>query len=101
MTTTVENETKDVLNRLDQHLNTIATQLDHLSHQVEKLDHRLERVENDLTTIKVSQAEIKGEMTGINKRLDNAEFINRTIFASIVIAITVGLVKTLGLFPNP
>ena len=72
MDTTVENETKDILNRLDQRLDSIEKQL-------EKLDHRLERVENDLTAIKVSQARIEGEMTGLNKRLDNAEFINRTI----------------------
>ncbi|TRU00411.1 MAG: hypothetical protein EWV65_06310 [Microcystis flos-aquae Ma_QC_C_20070823_S18D] len=41
---------------------------------------------------------LKGELTGVNKRLDNLEFTNRTIFVAIVTALMAGLVKLF--FPN-
>ncbi|MFM7440259.1 MAG: hypothetical protein ACKO2V_16960 [Snowella sp.] len=51
-----------------------------------KIDNRLDRMENDLTEIKINQSETRGEIkvldekiTGIGKRLENQEFIGRSI----------------------
>ena len=41
------------------------------------------------------------KITGIDKRLDNQEFINRGILVGIILALFAGVVKLFGFFPNP
>jgi uncharacterized protein (DUF849 family) len=73
-----------------------------------KIDNRLDRMENDLTEIKINQAETRGEIkvldekiTGIGKRLENQEFIGRSIFVGVILALLAGAVKLFGFPPNP
>jgi len=73
-----------------------------------KLDQRLDRIEISLNELKVSQAEIRGDIkaldekvNGIGKRLENQEFTNRGILVAVVIALIGGAAKFLGVFPNP
>ncbi|MEB3175599.1 MAG: hypothetical protein VKN60_10520 [Cyanobacteriota bacterium] len=68
----------------------------------------LKEIRNDLTDLKVSQAEIRGDIraldekvTGLGKRLENQEFVNRSILVAIVATILAGAVKFFGLLPNP
>ena len=79
----------------------------------------LKEIRDDLTDLKVSQAEIKGEIktldeklsgqvktldekvTGIGKRLENQEFLNRGILAALIVALIAGAAKLFGFFPNP
>jgi uncharacterized protein (DUF849 family) len=87
MATTIETDLKDILT---------------------KIDNRLDRMENDLTEIKINQSETRGEikvldekMTGIGKRLENQEFIGRSIFVGVILALLAGAVKLFGFPPNP
>lgn len=87
MATTIETDLKDILT---------------------KIDNRLDRIENDLTEIKINQSETRGEIkvldekiTGIGKRLENQEFIGRSIFVGVILALLVGAVKLFGFPPNP
>ena len=73
-----------------------------------KIDNRLDRMENDLTEIKINQSETRGEIkvldekiTGIGKRLENQEFIRRSIFVGVILALLAGAVKLFGFPPNP
>lgn len=73
-----------------------------------KLDQRLDRMEISLNELKVSQAEIRGDIkaldekvNGIGKRLENQEFTNRGILVAVVIALIGGAAKFFGIFPNP
>lgn len=73
-----------------------------------KLDQRLDRMEISLNELKVSQAEIRGDIkaldekvNGIGKRLENQEFTNRGILVAVVIALIGGAAKFFGVFPNP
>ncbi|MEB3121464.1 MAG: hypothetical protein VKL41_09610 [Snowella sp.] len=73
-----------------------------------KIDNRLDRIENDLTEIKINQSETRGEIkvldekiTGIGKRLENQEFIGRSIFVGVILALLAGTVKLFGFPPNP
>ena len=108
MGTIIETELKDVLSRLDQ---------------------RLDRIEADLTTLKLGQVELKGDIkaldekvsgdikaldekvsgdiktldekvSGVSKRLENLEFIIRSVIGGVVVAAVVGFAKYLGLFPE-
>jgi chromosome segregation ATPase len=74
----------------------------------------LKEIRDDLTDLKVSQAEIKGEIktldeklsgqvktldekvTGIGKRLENQEFLNRGILAALIVALIAGAAKLFG-----
>jgi uncharacterized protein (DUF849 family) len=65
-------------------------------------------MENDLTEIKINQSETRGEIkvldekiTGIGKRLENQEFIGRSIFVGVILALLAGAVKLFGFPPNP
>jgi len=73
-----------------------------------KIDNRLDHMENDLTEIKINQSETRGEIkvldekiTGIGKRLENQEFIGRSIFVGVILALLAGAVKLFGFPPNP
>ena len=77
----------------------------------------LKEIRDDLTDLKVSQAEIKGEIktldeklsgqvktldekvTGIGKRLENQEFLNRGILAALIVALIAGAAKIFGWLP--
>jgi chromosome segregation ATPase len=77
----------------------------------------LKEIRDDLTDLKVSQAEIKGEIktldeklsgqvktldekvTGIGKRLENQEFLNRGILAALIVALIAGAAKVFGWLP--
>ncbi|MFM7191879.1 MAG: DUF4164 domain-containing protein [Microcystaceae cyanobacterium] len=72
-----------------------------------KIDNRLERIENELINLKVSQTEIRGDIktldekvTGLGKRLENQEFVNRGILTALIVALIAGAAKFLGLMPN-
>ncbi|MEB3312103.1 MAG: hypothetical protein VKJ02_17900 [Snowella sp.] len=86
MTTTFESDLKELLGEIKQQL-----------HGIQK----------DVTELKVSQTEIRGDIkvldekiTGIGKRLENQEFIGRSIFVGIIFALLVGAVKLLFSLPN-
>lgn len=84
-----------------------------------KIDARLDRIEGTLNDLKISQAEIKGEInaldeklsgqikaldektTGIGKRLENQEFLNRGIATALIVALIAGAAKFFGILPNP
>ena len=77
----------------------------------------LKEIRDDLTDLKVSQAEIKGEIktldeklsgqvktldekvTGIGKRLENQEFLNRGVLAALIVALIAGAAKLFGWLP--
>jgi hypothetical protein len=48
--------------------------------------------------MRVDIATLKEAQNGINKRLDNLDFIARTIIASVAVALLAGLAKIL--YPN-
>ena len=84
---------------------TIEIKLEDILASIQK---DLKEIREDLTDIKVSQAEIRGEIktldekvTGLGKRLENQEFVNRGILMALVIALIAGTAKFLGLIPNP
>ena len=77
-----------------------------------KIDSRLERIENDLTDIKVNQVRMEEKLsgqinvvdekvTGLSKRLDFQEFVNRGILTALIVVLIAGATKFFGFMPNP
>ncbi len=67
----------------------------------DKIDGKLDKLSHDATDLKVGLAELKTEVNGISKRLDNQEFITRGVLIALIVAILGGLAKLLGLVGNP
>ncbi|WP_034935675.1 hypothetical protein [Gloeocapsa sp. PCC 73106] len=66
-----------------------------------KIDVKFDKVSETLNDLRVEIAALKTEVAGNNKRLDNIDFIMRTIFVGVVTAIILGVYKFLfSLFPN-
>jgi hypothetical protein len=77
-----------------------------------KIDNRLERIESELTDIKIAQARMEERLsgqisvvdekvTGLGKRLDFQEFVNRGILTALIVALIAGAAKYFGFMPNP
>jgi chromosome segregation ATPase len=72
-----------------------------------EVNKKLETIDGRLNKLEIGQTELSGEIktleekvSGIDKRLDNQEFINRGVLVAVIIALISGVVKLLGLFPT-
>jgi murein lipoprotein len=73
--------------------NEIKELKDFISEQFKEVNGKIDKLSEEVNDLRVDLANVKGELTGVNKRLDNIEFANRTIFVAIVAALMAGLVK--------
>ena len=67
----------------------------------------LKEIRDDLTDLKVSQAEIRGDIkvldekvTGIGKRLENQEFVSKGILGGLLLIVLGGAAKYFGFVPK-
>ncbi|MFM6749133.1 MAG: hypothetical protein ACKPJH_22505 [Dolichospermum sp.] len=75
--------------------------------QFAEVNKKLETIDTRLNKLEIGQAELSGEIKtleekviGIDKRLDNQEFINRGVLVAVIIALISGVVKLFGFFPS-
>jgi uncharacterized coiled-coil protein SlyX len=103
----MSNET--VTYSLEAVLTRIESKIDSLE---KRMDERFDKVEDRLTKLEIGQAELKGELKGDIKVLDEKvegltvrvayqEFTNRGILIALVVAVLGGAAKLFGFFPNP
>jgi peptidoglycan hydrolase CwlO-like protein len=103
----MSNET--VTYSLEAVLTRIESKIDSLE---KRMDERFDKVENRLTKLEIGQAELKAELKGDIKVLDEKiegltarvgyqEFTNRGILIALVVAVLGGAAKLFGFFPNP
>nr|NCR11339.1 DUF4164 domain-containing protein [Microcystis aeruginosa LG13-11] len=83
-----------------------------MNERFDKVDERFDKVEDRLTKVEIGQAELKAELKGDIKVLDEKiegltvrvgyqEFTNRGILIALVVAVLGGAAKLFGFFPNP
>jgi hypothetical protein len=103
----MSNET--VTYSLDAVLTRIESKIDSLE---KRMNERFDKVEDRLTKVEIGQAELKAELKGDIKVLDEKiegltarvgyqEFTNRGILIALVVAVLGGAAKLFGFFPNP
>jgi chromosome segregation ATPase len=79
--------------------------------QGEQLNNKIDSLQKDVTDIKIelatTKSELKGEIktldekiTGLSKRVDSVDFINRGVFVALIIAILGAFAKIFGLVGN-
>jgi DNA anti-recombination protein RmuC len=99
---------KDVNQKIDSLEERLESKIDSLE---KKIDERFDKVEDRLTKLEIGQAELKGELKGDIKVLDEKiegltvrvayqEFTNRGILIALVVAVLGGAAKLFGFFPN-
>ena len=90
MATLTDNEIKELKDFIKEQFKEVNGKIDKLSEQV---NGKIDKLSEEVNDLRVDLANVKGELTGVNKRLDNIEFTNCTIFVAIVAALMAGLVK--------
>ncbi len=77
-----------------------------MDRQFAEINQKLEKIDDRLNKLEIGQAELSGEIktldekvSGIGKRLDNQEFINRGILVSVIIALLGGAAKLFDILP--
>ena len=94
---------------LESVLTRIESKIDFLE---KRMDERFDKVDDRLTKLEIGQAELKAELKGDIKILDEKiegltvrvayqEFTNRGILIALVVAVLGGAAKLFGFFPNP
>ncbi|MGV2390534.1 MAG UNVERIFIED_CONTAM: DUF4164 domain-containing protein [Microcystis novacekii LVE1205-3] len=106
---TVTYSLEAVLTRIESKIDSLEKRMDE---RFDKVDERFDKVDDRLTKVEIGQAELKGELKGDIKVLDEKiegltarvayqEFTNRGILIALVVAVLGGAAKLFGFFPNP
>ncbi|MBF2057329.1 MAG: hypothetical protein IGQ45_08910 [Cyanobacterium sp. T60_A2020_053] len=113
MSTVTDNdlkELKDLLNskfdKIDDKFEQINSKFDKIDDKFEqinskfeqineKIDNRYQLLDSKLNDMKVEIATIKGDVNGLGKRLDNLDFIARSVIGGTILALLLGLTKFL------
>ncbi len=88
MSTVTDNDLKELRDLINSKFESIN----------EKIESKFERVFEEFTVVKVEIATLKEGQNGLSKRLDNLEFIARSVIYGILVALLLGLAKIL--YPN-
>ena len=106
---------EEILSRLDQKIEKQFTEVNQkmdrqfaeVNQKFTEVNQKLENIDSRLNKLEIGQAELSGEIKtleekviGIDKRLDNQEFINRGVLVAVIIALISGVVKLFGFFPT-
>jgi transketolase len=72
----------------------------------QKMDRQFVEVNQKLNKLEIGQVELSGEIktldekvSGIDKRLDNQEFLNRGVLVALIVALIGGAAKLFGWLP--
>ncbi|WP_375329358.1 DUF4164 domain-containing protein [Microcystis sp. BLCC-F210] len=106
---TVTYSLESVLTRIESKIDSLEKRM---NERFDKVDERFDKVEDRLTKVEIGQAELKAELKGDIKVLDEKiegltvrvgyqEFTNRGILIALVVAVLGGAAKLFGFFPNP
>ncbi|MBE9074450.1 DUF4164 family protein [Microcystis sp. LEGE 08355] len=128
---TVTYSLEAVLTRIESKIDSLEKRMDEKIDSLEKrMNDRFDKVEDRLTKVEIGQAELKAELKGDIKVLDEKieglkgelkgdikvldekvegltvrvayqEFTNRGILIALVVAVLGGAAKLFGFFPNP
>jgi predicted nuclease with TOPRIM domain len=117
--TTVSYTLEDVLDRFEQKMDRqfaevnkqfaeVNQKMDRQFAEVnQKMDRQFAEVNQKLNKLEIGQVELSGEIktldekvSGIDKRLDNQEFLNRGVLVALIVALIGGAAKLFGWLPT-
>ncbi|MFM6224947.1 MAG: hypothetical protein ACKPDM_32130, partial [Dolichospermum sp.] len=107
----IEKQFAEVNQKMDKQFAEVNQKMDkqfaEVNQKFSEVNKKLETIDGRLNKLEIGQAELSGEIKtleekviGIDKRLDNQEFINRGVLVAVIIALISGVVKLFGFFPT-
>ncbi len=108
MSTTVEFDLKELLEKLDSKIDKLGSDLNtkvdklgsDLNTKVDKLSDKVDSVSDDVNKLNVTVTRLDEQATNAVKRIDSIEFANRAVSIGLLIAVLGGLAKLFGLAGN-
>ncbi|UXE58937.1 MAG: DUF4164 domain-containing protein [Woronichinia naegeliana WA131] len=117
--TTVSYTLEDVLDRFEQKMDKQFAEVNQkMDRQFAEVNQKMDRqfaevnkqfaeVNQKLNKLEIGQVELSGEIktldekvSGIDKRLDNQEFLNRGVLVALIVALIGGAAKLFGWLPT-
>jgi hypothetical protein len=113
--TTVSYTLEDVLDRFEQKMDRQFAEVNKqfaevnqkMDRQFAEVNKQFVEVNQKLNKLEIGQVELSGEIktldekvSGIDKRLDNQEFINRGVLVALIVALIGGAAKLFGWLPT-
>ncbi|MFM6221453.1 MAG: hypothetical protein ACKPDM_14010, partial [Dolichospermum sp.] len=103
----IEKQFAEVNQKMDKQFAEVNQKMDkqfaEVNQKFSEVNKKLETIDTRLNKLEIGQAELSGEIKtleekviGIDKRLDNQEFINRGVLVAVIIALISGVVKLFG-----
>ncbi|MFM9161069.1 MAG: hypothetical protein ACKOPK_24930, partial [Dolichospermum sp.] len=103
----IEKQFAEVNQKMDRQFAEVNQKMDkqfaEVNQKFSEVNKKLETIDTRLNKLEIGQAELSGEIKtleekviGIDKRLDNQEFINRGVLVAVIIALISGVVKLFG-----
>jgi archaellum component FlaC len=86
MSVTLEVDLKEALDKINQKLDKLE---DQFNQKFDKLEDKVDRLSVDMATVKT-------KLEGLDKRLENQEFVSRGLLVGLVIAILGSFAKLFG-----
>ena len=103
----IEKQFTEVNQKMDRQFAEVNQKFTEVNQKFTEVNQKLETIDSRLNKLEIGQAELSGEIKtleekviGIDKRLDNQEFINRGVLVAVIIALISGVVKLFGFFPT-
>ena len=98
MTTVTENDLKDLKDLINKRFDLLENTQKEIKSEQKEIKNEQKEIKNDINDIKISVATLKEGQNGINKRIDNLDFIASTVIGGVMMALLAGLTKLL--YPN-
>ncbi len=67
----------------------------------EQLEKKIDQLQEDVNDLRAKQAALTEKVVGLDKRLENQEFVSRGILVGLILAFLAGLAKLFGIIGNP
>jgi wobble nucleotide-excising tRNase len=104
----VNKQFAEVNQKMDRQFAEVNQKMDRQFAEVnQKMDRQFAEVNQKLNKLEIGQVELSGEIktldekvSGIDKRLDNQEFINRGVLVALIVALIGGAAKLFGWLPT-
>jgi predicted RNase H-like nuclease (RuvC/YqgF family) len=105
MNITIEQDLKEYLDRFEQKLDKLEQKIDKVDEKFEqkldKLEQKIDKVDEKVDKLSIEMATVKTKLDGLDKRMENQEFLSRGVLIGLIVAILGGFAKLFGLIGNP
>jgi prefoldin subunit 5 len=98
MSITIEQDLKEYLDRFEQKIDKLDEKFEQ---KLDKLEQKIDKLDEKVDKLSIEMATVKTKLDGLDKRMENQEFLSRGVLIGLIVAILGGFAKLFGLIGNP